>query len=81
MSAEVRALALATYNARYISSTLQERTKVAASLKSKGNSAYPQKQYTKAAAYYTKAIEVTAKPEPVYYSNRAACACLTSRLA
>ncbi|KAF7789169.1 hypothetical protein EIP86_000106 [Pleurotus ostreatoroseus] len=53
--------------------SVEERAKVAASLKSKGNAAYPQKQYAKAAAYYTKAIDVTPKPEPVYFSNRAAC--------
>ena len=42
-------------------------------MKTKGNDAYKEKQYAKAAKYYTKAIEVTPKPEPVYFSNRAAC--------
>ena len=55
--------------------SLQERAKVAATLKAKGNGAYQQKLYSKAAEYYTKAIEVTPKPEPVYFSNRAACKC------
>ncbi|KAI0804664.1 ADP/ATP carrier receptor [Irpex lacteus] len=51
----------------------EERSKVAASLKTKGNGAYSKKQYAKAAEYYTKAIEVSPKPEPTYFSNRAAC--------
>ena len=52
---------------------MQNRSKVAASLKQKGNGAYSKKEYEKAAEYYTKAIEVTPIPEPVYFSNRAAC--------
>ncbi|KAI0338689.1 ADP/ATP carrier receptor [Trametopsis cervina] len=52
----------------------EERSKVAASLKSKGNTAYGTKrQYQKAVDFYTKAIEVSPKPEPTYFSNRAAC--------
>ncbi|PSR77738.1 hypothetical protein PHLCEN_2v7722 [Hermanssonia centrifuga] len=51
----------------------EERSKVAASLKTKGNTAYSQRQFSKAALFYTKAIEITPKPEPIYYSNRAAC--------
>lgn len=54
---------------------LQERMKAAASLKSKGNTAYGTKhQYQKAVQYYTKAIEVTPTAEPTFFSNRAACA-------
>lgn len=53
---------------------MQERIKVATSLKTKGNTAYGTKrQYQKAVDYYTKAIEVAPKPEPTYHSNRAAC--------
>ena len=54
---------------------LQERAKVAATLKTKGNTAYQKKDYAKAAEYYTKAIDVTPTPEAIYYSNRAACSC------
>lgn len=52
---------------------LQERTSKAASLKAKGNSAYQQRKFTHAAELYTQAIDVSPKPEPVFYSNRAAC--------
>ncbi|GJE95961.1 ADP/ATP carrier receptor [Phanerochaete sordida] len=51
----------------------EERSKVAASLKGKGNSAYGKKEFTTAAEYYTKAIKVSPKPEPTFFSNRAAC--------
>ena len=46
---------------------------MAASLKTKGNTAYQNRNFTQAAALYTRAIEVSPKPEPVFYSNRAAC--------
>ncbi|KAI0773196.1 ADP/ATP carrier receptor [Trametes elegans] len=49
------------------------RSKAAASLKAKGNSAYQQRKFATAIDYYTRAIAVTPKPEPVFYSNRAAC--------
>ncbi|KAF8509489.1 ADP/ATP carrier receptor [Gautieria morchelliformis] len=52
----------------------QERTKIAADLKASGNSAYSQRKFTEAADLYTRAIEVSPKPEAVFYSNRAACA-------
>ncbi|KAI0350264.1 TPR-like protein [Trametes cingulata] len=51
----------------------EERTKAAASLKAKGNAAYQQRKFATAIDYYTRAIAVTPKPEPVFYSNRAAC--------
>ncbi|RPD58165.1 ADP/ATP carrier receptor [Lentinus tigrinus ALCF2SS1-7] len=51
----------------------EERTKVAASLKAKGNSAYQARKFATAIDYYTRAIAVTPKPEPVFFSNRAAC--------
>ncbi|KAI0048144.1 mitochondrial outer membrane translocase receptor TOM70 [Auriscalpium vulgare] len=51
----------------------EERTKLAATLKQKGNEAYQARSFTTAADYYTRAIALTPKPEPVYYSNRAAC--------
>ncbi|KAH7923572.1 ADP ATP carrier receptor [Leucogyrophana mollusca] len=50
-----------------------ERSKVAAELKTKGNSLYQKRQFQQAIDLYTQAIEVSPKPEPVYYSNRAAC--------
>lgn len=52
----------------------QERSEVAAALKTKGNGAYSKKQYAKAVEYYTNlAIQASPKPEPTYFSNRAAC--------
>ncbi|TFY77935.1 hypothetical protein EWM64_g6076 [Hericium alpestre] len=51
----------------------QERIAKAASMKTKGNSAYQRKQFPAAIDYYTRAIDVSSKPEPVFYSNRAAC--------
>ncbi|KAI0710921.1 ADP/ATP carrier receptor [Earliella scabrosa] len=62
------------YTAEEIASMpVEERTKVAASLKAKGNSAYQGRQFATAIDYYTRAIAVTPKPEPVFFSNRAAC--------
>lgn len=57
----------------------QERAKAAASLKAKGNAAYQAKQFSKAADLYTRAIAVTPTPEPVFYSNRAACSSFSHR--
>ncbi|GLB42705.1 putative tetratricopeptide repeat [Lyophyllum shimeji] len=51
----------------------EERTRLAASFKEKGNAAYKDRRFAQAAVFYTRAIEVTPKPEPVFYSNRAAC--------
>ncbi|KAF8198321.1 mitochondrial outer membrane translocase receptor TOM70 [Mycena galopus ATCC 62051] len=53
--------------------SLEERTELAASYKSKGNAAYSSKKFAVAAGLYSLAIDVSPKPEPVYYSNRAAC--------
>ncbi|KAJ7027553.1 hypothetical protein C8F04DRAFT_90544 [Mycena alexandri] len=52
---------------------LEERSTLAASFKTKGNTAYAAKKFAVAARLYTLAIDVSPKPEPVYYSNRAAC--------
>jgi import receptor subunit TOM70 len=51
----------------------QERKSLAATLKQKGNGAYQARSFIKAEQYYTRAIEVSPQPEPVFYSNRAAC--------
>ncbi|KAK0452993.1 ADP/ATP carrier receptor [Desarmillaria tabescens] len=51
----------------------EERTALATSYKAKGNAAYQQRQFTTAAELYTRAIQVSPKAEPVFYSNRAAC--------
>jgi len=59
---------------------LQERTKRAATLKTKGNSAYQQRQFSKAAQLYTQAIQMSVTPEAVFYSNRAACRYLSPHL-
>ena len=50
---------------------MQERKSFAAKLKAAGNKAYGSKDYNKAIELYGKAI--LCKPDPVYYSNRAAC--------
>lgn len=49
----------------------QERKSFAAKLKAAGNTAYGSKDYNKAIELYGKAI--LCNPDPVYYSNRAAC--------
>jgi len=48
-----------------------ERKTYAAKLKEAGNKAYGAKDFDKAIGLYSKAI--LCKPDPVYYSNRAAC--------
>lgn len=50
---------------------MQDRNNYAAKLKVAGNKAYGSKDYNKAIDLYGKAI--LCKPDPVYYSNRAAC--------
>ncbi|KAK6359060.1 TOM (translocase of outer membrane) complex component [Orbilia brochopaga] len=49
----------------------EERKTLAGKLKDAGNKAYNSKNYNDAIALYTKAI--LCKPDPIYYSNRAAC--------
>ncbi|KAI9789303.1 MAG: TOM (translocase of outer membrane) complex component [Candelina submexicana] len=49
----------------------EERNQAAAKLKAAGNKAYGYKNYSKAIDLYGKAI--LCKPDPIYYSNRAAC--------
>ncbi|KAI9887158.1 MAG: Mitochondrial import receptor subunit TOM70 [Watsoniomyces obsoletus] len=49
----------------------QERKDYAARLKDAGNKAYGAKKYTEAIDLYAKAI--LCKPDPIFYSNRAAC--------
>ncbi|KAF3931971.1 hypothetical protein ABW20_dc0102389 [Dactylellina cionopaga] len=51
--------------------TTEERKTYAGKLKGLGNEAYNAKRYEEAIALYTKAI--LCKPDPIYYSNRAAC--------
>jgi import receptor subunit TOM70 len=51
--------------------TEQQRKDYATKLKVAGNTAYGSKDYNKAIALYGKAI--LCKPDPIYYSNRAAC--------
>ena len=51
----------------------QERKSLAATLKKKGNDAYQSRKFAIAADFYTGAIAVSPQPEPVFYSNRAAC--------
>lgn len=49
----------------------QERKEFATKLKAAGNTAYGSKDYNKAIELYGKAI--LCKPDPIFYSNRAAC--------
>ncbi|KAG5993538.1 TOM (translocase of outer membrane) complex component [Claviceps spartinae] len=51
--------------------TLEQREQYAAKLKQAGNRAYGDKAYNKAIGFYSQAI--LCKPDPVFYSNRAAC--------
>lgn len=46
---------------------------MAAKLKAKGNAAYTARRFEEAAEMYSRAINVSPKGEPVFYSNRAAC--------
>ena len=50
----------------------QERKSLASELKLKGNKAYTERKFEEAVMLYTRAIEVTPEPDPVFYSNRAA---------
>lgn len=50
-----------------------ERSKLALSLKAKGNKLYSSKRFADAVVQYTKAIEC--EEQAVFYSNRAACEC------
>jgi import receptor subunit TOM70 len=50
---------------------MKTRKAYAAKLKAAGNKAYGSKDYNQAIEYYGQAI--LCKPDPVYYSNRAAC--------
>ncbi|KIY67018.1 mitochondrial outer membrane translocase receptor TOM70 [Cylindrobasidium torrendii FP15055 ss-10] len=52
---------------------VEQRSKIAASFKQKGNTAYQSRKFEEAAVLYTRAIASTPKAEPVFYSNRAAC--------
>ena len=54
-----------------LSLTPEQREDYAAKLKQAGNKAYGDKAYNKAIELYSKAI--LCKPDPVFYSNRAAC--------
>lgn len=60
-----------THRPEMITDGLQDRNGYAAKLKVAGNKAYGSKDYNKAIDLYGKAI--LCKPDPVYYSNRAAC--------
>ena len=52
---------------------LEDRNQLAQDFKSKGNKLYQQHHFHDAIQNYTKAIELSTKPESVFYSNRAAC--------
>lgn len=51
---------------------MQERTDLATELKLAGNKAYGERKFVDAVRYYSRAIEVSPAPEPVFFSNRAA---------
>lgn len=61
---------------RLIAFMLQQRQKLALTLKGRGNKAYSAKRFTEAIEFYSKAIEC--EEQAVFYSNRAACACLST---
>ncbi|KAK7471044.1 TOM (translocase of outer membrane) complex component [Stygiomarasmius scandens] len=65
---------LGTYTAEQIAvMPTEERSRIAGLFKAKGNDSYKARQFADAAELYTRAIEMTPKPEPVFFSNRAAC--------
>ncbi|KAJ3764197.1 ADP/ATP carrier receptor [Lentinula raphanica] len=65
---------LSKYTPEVISALPQEeRTRIASLFKAQGNDAYKTRDYVKAAKLYSRAIEISPKAEPVFYSNRAAC--------
>ncbi|KAK7047742.1 TOM (translocase of outer membrane) complex component [Paramarasmius palmivorus] len=51
----------------------EERSNLASTLKAKGNDAYKLRKFVEASEFYTRAIAMSPKAEPVFYSNRAAC--------
>ena len=64
-------VSLSDFRERGTPDVLQERKDSAAKLKAAGNKAYGSKDYNRAIELYGKAI--LCKPDPVFYSNRAAC--------
>ncbi|ORX40842.1 mitochondrial import receptor subunit tom40 [Kockovaella imperatae] len=50
-----------------------DRNALGATLKDRGNKLYSRKDFKRAVECYTKAIEVSIKRDPVFFSNRAAC--------
>ncbi|KAG5352015.1 hypothetical protein C0989_004211 [Termitomyces sp. Mn162] len=49
----------------------QKRAELARKLKERGNATYKERKFNEAAVFYTRAIQVA--PDPIFYSNRAAC--------
>ncbi|THV05355.1 mitochondrial outer membrane translocase receptor TOM70 [Dendrothele bispora CBS 962.96] len=65
---------LGTYTVEQIAGMpMEERARIAGLFKAKGNDSYKARQFAQAAELYTRAIAITPKPEPVFFSNRAAC--------
>lgn len=50
-----------------------DRNALGATLKDRGNKLYSKKDFKRAVECYTKAIEVSIRKDPVFFSNRAAC--------
>ncbi|KAL7420897.1 TOM (translocase of outer membrane) complex component [Cryptotrichosporon argae] len=51
----------------------EARNELGQKLKEQGNKLYSKKEFKKAVECYTKAIDVSVRKDPVFYSNRAAC--------
>ncbi|KIK64143.1 hypothetical protein GYMLUDRAFT_40400 [Collybiopsis luxurians FD-317 M1] len=65
---------LSQYTAEFVTALPEsERSRIAGIFKAKGNDAYKARDFATAAKLYSRAIEITTKAEPVFYSNRAAC--------
>ncbi|KAF5351253.1 hypothetical protein D9756_008325 [Leucocoprinus leucothites] len=51
----------------------EERAEIAATFEQKGKNAYKSSNYSQAAEYYTRSIQISPKPESTFYNNCAAC--------
>ncbi|KAF9005200.1 ADP/ATP carrier receptor [Cyathus striatus] len=70
---EVEHLESVYTDAELATKSAEEKSNLAAEYKKRGNEAYSARHFGEAAELYTRAIRVSPVPQPVFYSNRAAC--------